>query len=271
MIRAVLAAAAVAATLIGTAATAVAASSPADRLPATRQARDTPPSRECRPGSCTVPARYRDYDGFLAWTRDDLRATWTALFRRAHLPLTAPKVVIVSGEGTVASACSREPIGRDAAVGPIYCAGDGPGTVYLPTTSLQRIVFEGVPDFRLRNYATRDFAFSVVVAHEWAHHLQAALGRRDPVFRLRGPHIRVELQADCLAGVWARSAWRRALLDGTDIPEAVRVASNAGDRPGVAPGDPRAHGTGAQRRTWFSRGFDRGTVSSCDTRRVPLA
>ena len=143
----------------------------------------------------------------------------------------------MSGSTEVPTQCTTDPVRRDSDVGPTYCESDGAGSIYLPTVTTKRIVFENAPDFPIRDYRTHDFAFSVIVAHEWGHHVQKQLGRRDAAFRLTRPSIRVELQADCLAGVWAYSTWRRALLDRTDIPEALAVASSAGDRPGVAPGD----------------------------------
>ena len=273
-LRVVIAIACALAAVLGATGAAAAPTSPIDRFPvapsATRD--DTPPSRQtCGAGGCSIPAQYRDYEGFLAWTRDDLRGTWIRLFRRAGLTFAPPRSFIVSGDATVASRCSATPIDQDAELGSFYCPKDGPGAVYLPETGLRRLVFESVPGFRLRNYRTRDFAFAVIVAHEWGHHVQSLLGGKARAFRLDGPRIRVELQADCLAGIWAKTAWRRALLDATDIPEALRLASSAGDRPEVAPGDPQAHGTAAQRRRWFSRGYDEGRIGACDTSRVPLA
>jgi hypothetical protein len=129
------------------------------------------------------------------------------------------------------------------------------------------LVFEGAPDYRLRDFRERDFAFSLIVAHEWAHHVQKLLGlyQKNPPT----PTIRLELQADCLAGVWAFSAWERSLLEKGDIQEGLRIASYVGDLPGTPPGDPDAHGTPKQRMLWFMRGYVGGNGSSCDTGSVP--
>jgi predicted metalloprotease len=225
----------------------------------------TPPTRPCV-GDCAVPSKYRTYEGFLLWSGDDARLFWRDAFGRAELGFTAASHVVLSEGRTQRTSCSVDPkvVGTSHPGGPFYCPADGTGTVYLPADTTKRIVFERAPDYRLRDFRERDFAFSVIVAHEWGHHVQKLLGL------LEGPSIRIELQADCLAGLWARSAWARSLLERGDIAEAVKIASASGDRPGIRPGDPGAHGTPAQRVAWFRRGYQTGDGARCDTSGVPV-
>jgi predicted metalloprotease len=225
----------------------------------------TPPTRPCV-GDCAVPSKYKTYEGFVLWSGDDARAFWQSAFGRAELRFTPARHVILSDGRSHRTRCSVKPgvVRTDHPGGPFYCPADGPGTVLIPADTTKRIVFERAPHYRLRDYRERDFAFSVIVAHEWAHHVQKLLGL------LEGPSIRVELQADCLAGLWARSAWARSLLEPGDLEEAVRVASASGDRPGIRPGDRGAHGTSAQRVEWFRRGYTTGDGGRCDTSAVPV-
>jgi hypothetical protein len=127
------------------------------------------------------------------------------------------------------------------------------------------LVFDYAKDAALRDFRDRDFAFSFIVAHEWGHHVQKLLGLNNV------PSIRLELQADCLAGVWAYSAWARALLERGDIEEGIRLANSIGDRPGVRRNDPSAHGTRVQRVMWFMRGYNSGKAGTCDTSDVKAA
>ena len=136
--------------------------------------------------------------------------------------------------------------------GPFYCAVDGRGTIYLPLLGIESLVFPR------GSFRDRDFALSYVVAHEWAHHVQRLLG----MFSRGWPSKRIELQADCLAGVWAYSVWYRNLLEPGDVEEAVALADLVGDPPGV-PAGRDAHGTGAQRKKAFLVGYRTGNPSKC--------
>jgi hypothetical protein len=105
-----------------------------------------------------------------------------------------------------------------------------------------------------------DFALAYVVAHEWAHHAQKVLNLlQDRELRA----VKIELQADCLAGYWAHSVWARELLDADDIRQAVALARLYGDAPGSPKNNPRAHGTADERERWFSRGYVNGDASHC--------
>jgi predicted metalloprotease len=176
-----------------------------------------------------------------------------------------PKLVLYTG--AVASACGT----AQSAVGPFYCPGDQ--RVYLDLGFFREL--------QTRFQAPGDFAEAYVIAHEVGHHVQNLLGITQRVERARGQgaerganglSVRLELQADCFAGVWANQANRaRNILETGDIDEGLRAASAVGDdrlqmqaRGYVVP-ESFTHGTSAQRARWFKRGFDRGEVRDCDT------
>lgn len=157
-----------------------------------------------------------------------------------------------------------------ASIGPHYCPLDK--GIYLETG-----FFDDILDARFG--ASGDFAQAYVVAHEFGHHVQGELGisawvrqeqQANP--RLQNEYsVRLELQADCLAGVWARSAEERGLLERGDIAEALGAAAAVGDdRIQQSAGqrvNPEAwtHGSAEQRQDWFERGFDTGDTEACDT------
>ena len=157
-----------------------------------------------------------------------------------------------------------------AAIGPHYCPLDK--GIYLETGFFEDILAR-------RFEATGDFAQAYVVAHEFGHHVQGELGisswvrqqqQADPSQK-NDLSVRLELQADCLAGVWARSAQQRGMLDRGDIAEALGAAEAVGDdRIQQSQGqrvDPHTwtHGSAADRQFWFEQGFDTGDTEVCDT------
>ncbi len=179
---------------------------------------------------------------------------------------TAPKLVLFSGQ--VASACGT----ASAAVGPFYCPGDQ--QVYLDTSFFD--------EMKSRLGGGGDFAQAYVIAHEVGHHIQNLTGVSNKVDALRahgenmegdnGLSVRMELQADCYAGVWANLAQQQhQWLEAGDVEEALNTATAIGDdrlqkeaRGTVVP-DSFTHGTSAQRVRWFRNGFDSGDVGHCDT------
>jgi uncharacterized protein len=156
-----------------------------------------------------------------------------------------------------------------SAVGPFYCPGDR--RVYLDL-SFQR-------EMGARLGASGDFAWAYVIAHEMGHHVQQQLGtsagvqdaqRSDPS-KANELSVRLELQADCYAGVWAHGAFTAGQLEQGDIEEALNAAQAVGDdrlqrqaRGSVDP-DSFTHGTSAQRMRWFRAGYDGGEPGACDT------
>ncbi len=198
-----------------------------------------------------------------------LRSTevvWTDVFRESGKTYQPPKLVLFSGSWP--TACGQ----GQAAMGPFYCPNDQ--KVYID------LRFYKVLEQKLG--APGQFAQAYVVAHEVGHHVQNQLGIMDKVDALRGRgseaqanalSVRVELQADCFAGVWAarsqkEQGWR---LDPGDIETALNAAAQIGDdtlqkksRGTVVP-ESFTHGTSAQRVNWFKRGVEGGSVDRCNT------
>jgi len=202
---------------------------------------------------------------FVSVVLADTEDTWHALFRRMNREYTDPKLVLFSG--SVQSACGM----AGAAVGPFYCPGDH--KLYLDTSFFR--------DLRDRFGAPGDFAQAYVIAHEVGHHVQTLLGISDKVQNARrgadrtqanALSVRLELQADCFAGVWAKNADKtRHILEEGDVEEALGAATAIGDdrlqrrAEGRVVPESFTHGSSAQRVRWFQRGFESGEVRQCDT------
>ena len=202
---------------------------------------------------------------FVSFVLGDIEDTWQELFRQAGREYEEPKLVLFSG--AVNSACGFAQV----AMGPFY--GPAAQTVYIDLAFYD--------EMRNRFRAPGDFAQAYVIAHEVGHHVQNLLGISDQVRRLQGRvdeveanqiSVRQELQADCLAGVWAHHAHRaRQVLEAGDVEEALGAASAIGDdrmqrqsRGYVTP-DSFTHGSSAQRVRWFKRGLQEGQLSACET------
>jgi len=202
---------------------------------------------------------------FVSVVLADTEDTWNQLFTRHGQRYEEPVLVLYTGQ--VRSACGM----GTAASGPFYCPGDH--RLYIDLAFYE--------DLRTRFKAPGDFAQAYVIAHEVGHHVQNLLGissevssrqRRVSKTEANELSVRLELQADCLAGVWAHHAQRtRAVLEAGDYEEAIGAASAVGDdriqqqaRGYVVP-DSFTHGTSQQRTRWFATGFESGDVDACDT------
>ncbi|MDG4596132.1 MAG: zinc metallopeptidase [Candidatus Contendobacter sp.] len=202
---------------------------------------------------------------FVSVVLADTEDTWRDLFRRMGGTYQDPKLVLFTG--AVQSACGF----AQAAVGPFYCPADQ--KVYIDLSFYQEL--------KNRFQAPGDFAQAYVIAHEIGHHVQNLLGISNQVEALRrrsgeaqanALSVRLELQADCFAGVWAHHANKaRQILEAGDIEEGLNAASAIGDdrlqlqaRGYVAP-DSFTHGSSAQRVRWFKRGIASGDLRQCDT------
>ena len=202
---------------------------------------------------------------FVSVVLADTEDTWHTLFRQEGRSYQEPSLVLFSG--AVESACGF----AQAAVGPFYCPRDQ--KVYIDLSFLE--------DLKNRFRAPGDFAQAYVIAHEVGHHVQKLLGIADKVDTLRSRvgesrgnrlSVMLELQADCLAGVWAYHADRsRGILEQGDIEEALNAASAIGDdrlqqqsRGYVTP-DSFTHGSSAQRVHWFTQGIETGDTEQCNT------
>jgi uncharacterized protein len=195
----------------------------------------------------------------------DTEETWSALLPKYGLQYVEPKLVLFSG--AVESACGM----GESAMGPFYCPLDQ--RVYLDTTFFD--------DLSQRFGAPGDFAQAYVIAHEVGHHVQTLVGTAEKVSAAQqrmskadanALSVRMELQADCYAGVWGHHAARsRQLLETGDVEEGLRAASAIGDdriqkqtRGRVVP-DAFTHGSSEQRMRWFKRGLETGDPQACDT------
>jgi uncharacterized protein len=189
---------------------------------------------------------------------------WNDLFRRNGEQYKEPKLVLFTGQ--VQSACGA----AGAAVGPFYCPGDE--KVYIDLSFYQEL--------KARFRAPGDFAQAYVIAHEVGHHIQNLLGTMDKVQALQARSgqaqannlsVRLELQADFYAGVWAHHAQKKGLLEVGDVEEALRAASAIGDdriqreSQGYVVPDSFTHGTSEQRMRWFRRGLETGDLRQGDT------
>jgi predicted metalloprotease len=189
---------------------------------------------------------------------------WTDVFRQNGRQYREPTLVLFTDQ--VDSACGL----TGAAVGPFYCPGDE--KVYIDLSFYEQL--------RREFQAPGDFAQAYVVAHEVGHHVQKLLGISDRVDAMRGRlsgaeanqlSMRLELQADFFAGVFARHVQNEGLLEAGDIDEALRAASAVGDdqiqrrTEGYVVPDSFTHGTSAQRLRWFRKGYDTGDIRQGDT------
>jgi hypothetical protein len=195
----------------------------------------------------------------------DTEETWNAILPRYGVEYVEPKLVLFSG--AVQSACGA----AESAMGPFYCPLDQ--KVYIDMSFYD--------DLSSRFGAPGDFAQAYVVAHEVGHHVQNLMGiakqvheAQQRVSRTQANEIsvRMELQADCFAGVWAKNAAQsRQLLEAGDVEEGLRAASAIGDdrlqkkAQGYVVPDAFTHGSSEQRVRWFRRGLEAGTPEACDT------
>ena len=202
---------------------------------------------------------------FVSVVLADTEKTWHEVFRRYGKTYEEPKLVLFAG--AVQSACGF----AQAAMGPFYCPEDH--RVYIDLSFYE--------DLKSRFKAPGDFAQAYVIAHEVGHHVQNLLGitekvqaamQRSSKAEANRLSVRLELQADCLAGVWGYHADKsRHILEAGDLEEALRAASAIGDdrimkqtRGTIVP-DAFTHGTSEQRMRWFRRGFETGDMNQCNT------
>lgn len=215
-------------------------------------------------GEATSPAD-EESKKFVSVVLADTEDVWNEQFRRMGLQYKEPTLVLFRGQ--VQSACGT----ASSAVGPFYCPLDQ--KVYLDLGFYQELAD--------RFGAPGDFAQAYVLAHEVGHHVQNLLGTSEKVQRMRGRvseaeyndlSVRLELQADFLAGVWAHHAQRtKDILERGDIEEGLRAANAIGDdtlqkqAQGYAVPDSFTHGTSEQRVRWFRKGLQTGDINQGDT------
>ncbi len=219
------------------------------------------------PGTSTtrpVNAEEEELKDFSSSVLANTEDVWQRIFREGREQYRAPKLVLFSGR--VQSPCGTS----TAAVGPFYCPGDQ--KVYIDLSFFKEL--------KSRFRAPGDFAQAYVIAHEVGHHVQNLAGIMDKVNSMQRRageresndlSVRLELQADCYAGVWAQSAQKKGDLEAGDVEEALNAATAIGDdrlqkqTQGYVVPDSFTHGTSAQRQRWFRRGLETGDIKQCDS------
>jgi uncharacterized protein len=200
---------------------------------------------------------------FVSFVLDDAQQTWQQKF--AERGATYQKTSLVLFTGETSTGCGY----GDAATGPFYCPQDR--RVYIDLSFYREL--------ERRLGAPGDFAQAYVIAHEIGHHVQNILGISARVHRApsaaqkgaEGLSVRLELQADCFAGIWAKSTQRREIIEQGDLEEAMNAAAAIGDdrlqerSSGRVRPESWTHGSSKQRASWFLRGFERGSIDACDT------
>src|SRR6202030_1463356 len=198
---------------------------------------------------------------FVSFVLDDTQKTWTAILpQQANKSYRHAKLVLF--RDAIQSGCG----GAESATGPFYCPEDE--KVYIDL---------GFYDELKRRFgAPGEFAQAYVLAHEIGHHVQKILGierkaQQGSSHGANSSSVRLELQADCFAGIWAHSTQQRGLLEKGDVESALGAAAAVGDdrlqkmSTGHVSPDSFTHGTSQQRMSWFSKGLDSGSIDACDT------
>lgn len=219
-------------------------------------------NRPASPPASTTAAEEKRVQ-FVSFVLDDAQKTWTEIFAKHGQRYQPAKLVLF--RDAIQSACGFS----EAASGPFYCPGDQ--KVYIDLSFYDELA--------QRFGAGGDFAQAYVLSHEIGHHVQRLLGTEAQVRRVQRAQpqaanalsVRLELQADCFAGVWGHSTNQRNLLEQGDVEEGMKAAAAIGDdhiqkmsRGRVSP-ESFTHGSSAQRMEWLKRGLSTGDVSSCNT------
>ena len=212
----------------------------------------------------TETAEDKELAQFVGVVLAETESVWHAIFKEGGSTYREPKLVLFSGK--VESACGL----AGASTGPFYCPGDE--KLYIDLSFFEEL--------QKRFKAPGDFAMAYVIAHEVGHHIQKLTGVMDKMNDLRSQlskeeynrySIRVELQADFYAGIWAHYTEQQDLLESGDLEEALTAASAVGDdniqkqAQGYVVPESFTHGTSAQRKKWFYKGFKSGDIGQGDT------
>lgn len=204
---------------------------------------------------------YEIFASTVLWSNNSL---WRNAFERSNIPYQEPKLVLF--RGVTPSACG----GASSKYGPHYCPGDA--TIYLDETFFDELQ---------KRYGAQggDVAEAYVIAHEVAHHIQNLLGTMDEVNSIRrsspsqanAASVKLELQADCYAGIWAKSIAGRGILEVWEIQKAIDAAEAVGDdhiqemATGRINPESWTHGSSKQRKSWFMQGYNTSDPQKCDT------
>ena len=196
---------------------------------------------------------------FVSFVLDDVQSSWTTSFAPRGIAYRHAKLVLYTDE--TATGCGE----GSAATGPFYCPEDE--RVYLDLGFFHEL--SG------KLGARGQFAQAYVIAHEVGHHVQKLLGTTDrmprPAKGATSGSVRLELQADCYAGIWAHSTGERNILESGDIDSALSAAAAVGDdrlqrmATGTVSPESWTHGSSEERKRWFTRGYKEGKIEACDT------
>jgi predicted metalloprotease len=217
--------------------------------------RDAPAGKQVREGQTQEVQ-------FVSFVFDDVQKTWAERFAQSGKRYQKARMTLFNA--AIDSACG---LGQRA-MGPFYCPGDQ--KVYLDLAFYRELQGKfGAPG---------DLAQAYVVAHEVGHHVQHLLGidertqgGRGQLKGENGASVRLELQADCFAGIWANSTEQRKLLEASDVPGALAAAAAIGDdqlqreATGAVQPERWTHGSAQERQRWFKRGYELGSMEACDT------
>jgi uncharacterized protein len=222
-----------------------------------------PPAQQTNPNAPESGEASDQGKEFVNFVLTDLDGFWTEQFQSDGRELQPPGLVLFSN--AVASGCGQ----ASSATGPFYCPLDQ--KAYVDLTFFNQLDQQfGAPG---------DFAQAYVLGHEYGHHIQQQLGIEQQVRDQSQSNpddanelsVRLELQADCFAGLWGRSLYEEGVLEDGDLEEGITAAEAVGDdriqqkTQGRIDPESFTHGTSEQRRTWFRKGFDTGDISQCDT------
>lgn len=224
---------------------------------------DDPSTTTTRSGAAPVTKTNDKKAQFVAFVLDDTQKTWKQELGKRGTTYTNAKLVMFTNATQTSCGAGQ------AAAGPFYCPNDS--RVYIDLSFYDEL--------EKRFKATGDFAQAYVIAHEIGHHVQHQLGISDKVHNAsaskqkgeEGLSVRLELQADCFAGLWAHDAQKRDILEVGDIDEALNAAAAIGDDKmqkqagGAVRPESWTHGSSAQRSRWFKTGYERGDMAACDT------
>ena len=216
-------------------------------------------------GPAQRPPAHDRMAAFVSTVLADTEVVWKGVFSRGGSTYQEPRLVLF--RGATSTACGQ----GQAAMGPFYCPADQ--KVYIDLGFYETL--------QKKLGAPGDFAQAYVIAHEVGHHVQNLMGITGKMEQMRGRvstveynamSVRLELQADCFAGVWANHAQRaRSILEQGDVEEAMNAAAKIGDdalqggRGGAVVPESFTHGSSAQRVRWFNTGLQQGSVKACDT------
>ncbi len=223
------------------------------------------PYTQDTPSQATAPPANDPLARFVSTVLADTEDVWRAQFKQLGSTYREPKLRLF--RGSEPTACGM----GESAMGPFYCPGDQ--KVYIDLSFYETM--------RTRLGAPGDFAQAYVIAHEVGHHVQHLMGTTQKIDNMRGRipqaqqnalSVRLELQADCYAGIWAHHAQStRQILEAGDLEEALNAAAQIGDDTlqrksrGTVQPETFTHGSSKQRMAWFQRGFQSGQIGQCNT------